>query len=220
MLIKVIDPDLTLQSPRAEVIDNCDELKQKGETVANASDELEPQGAHIADNCDHFEQRGESVITFDSIKTDVDDTFENFTQTMDSLPMRDSLTSTVLSQDVQHLWPDRCKSLRTGILNKAHIVYTRKVNDFSPALFEKIQTSSHHLSVCGGHPDISILQFQVKPYCEAIAFNIAVQLRCSLRKWKYRRSTLFSFRAWKFRQLTFFLFFCYHKTILILAFLF
>ncbi len=130
-------PDLKIQSPRAEVIDNCDELKQQGDTVTNDSDELEPQGAHIADDCDHLEPRGESVITSDSIKTDVDETFENFTQTMDSLPMSDSLTSTVLPQDVQYLWPDKCKSRRTGILNKAHIVSRRKFNDFSPALFKK-----------------------------------------------------------------------------------
>jgi hypothetical protein len=220
MLINVIDPDLTLHSPRAEVIDNCDALKQQGETVANDSDELEPQGAHIADDCDHLEQRSESDITSDSIKTDVDDTFENFTQTMECLPMSDSLTSTVLSPDVRYLWPDKCNLRRTGILNKAHIVYTRKFNDFYPALFKRLKTSSHTLSICGSHPDISILQFQLNPYCEAIAFHIAVQLRCSLRKWKYRRSTLFSFRAWKFRLLTFFSVFFYHETILILAFLF
>jgi len=56
--------------------------------------------------------------------------------------MSDSLTNTVLPQDIQYLWPDKCKSRRTGILNKAHIVSTRKFNDFSPALFKKMKTSS------------------------------------------------------------------------------
>ncbi|CAF3584517.1 unnamed protein product [Rotaria sp. Silwood1] len=59
--------------------------------------------ADIADDCDQLEQQGESVINYDFVTTDVEDTFEGFTRTMDSLTTDDSLINTDLSQDVQYL---------------------------------------------------------------------------------------------------------------------
>ncbi|CAF3925483.1 unnamed protein product [Rotaria sp. Silwood1] len=53
--------------------------------------------------CEQLEQQGESVINYDFVTTDVEDTFEGFTRTMNSLTTNDSLSNTDLSQDVQYL---------------------------------------------------------------------------------------------------------------------
>ncbi|CAF4253363.1 unnamed protein product, partial [Rotaria sordida] len=71
--------------------------------------EIPHQGANAADDCDQLEQQGESVINSDSVQTDVEDTFEGLTRTMDSLTSNDSLINIVLSSDVQYSWSDKYK---------------------------------------------------------------------------------------------------------------
>ncbi|CAF1460997.1 unnamed protein product, partial [Rotaria sordida] len=86
--------------------------------------EIPHQGVNVADDCDQLEQQGESVINSDSVQTDVEDTFEGLTRTMDSLTGNDSLINIVLSSDVQYLWSDKYKQRQPRILNKVHTVYS------------------------------------------------------------------------------------------------
>ncbi|CAF4387038.1 unnamed protein product, partial [Rotaria sordida] len=67
--------------------------------------DIQHQDADAADSCD-AQQQGESVINSDSVQTDIEDTFEDFTQPMDSLTGNDSLINIVLPHDVQYLWSD------------------------------------------------------------------------------------------------------------------
>ncbi|CAF5173576.1 unnamed protein product, partial [Rotaria sp. Silwood1] len=62
-------------------------------------------------------RQGESVIKYDLVTTDVEDTFEGFTRTMDSLTTDDSLINTFLPQDIQYLWSDKYKPCPPQILN-------------------------------------------------------------------------------------------------------
>ncbi|CAF4058617.1 unnamed protein product, partial [Rotaria sordida] len=68
--------------------------------------------------------QGEYVINSDSVQTDVEDTFEGLTRTIDRLTGNDSLINIVLSSDVQYSWSDKYKPAQPRILNKAHTVYS------------------------------------------------------------------------------------------------
>ncbi|CAF1454340.1 unnamed protein product, partial [Rotaria sordida] len=108
ILVNTNDFDLDIQHQDADAADSCD---------------TQQQGANVADVCDQLEQQGESVINSDSVQTDIEDTFEDFTRPMDSLTGNDSLINIVLPHDVQYLWSDKYKPRPPRILNKAHAVY-------------------------------------------------------------------------------------------------
>ncbi|CAF4329847.1 unnamed protein product, partial [Rotaria sordida] len=111
MLVNTNDFDLNIQhqDADADAADSCDKQQQ---------------GANVTDDCDHLEQQGESVINSDSVQTDIEDTFEDFTRPMDCLTGNDSLINIVLPHDIQYLWSDKYKPRQPRILNKAHTVYS------------------------------------------------------------------------------------------------
>ncbi|CAF1061324.1 unnamed protein product [Rotaria sordida] len=87
-------------------------------------DHYSPMLVNINDLDREIPHQGESVINSDSVQTDVEDTFEGLTRTMDSLTGNDSLINIVLSSDVQYSWSDKYKPRQPRILNKVHTVYS------------------------------------------------------------------------------------------------
>ncbi|CAF4144225.1 unnamed protein product [Rotaria sordida] len=162
--------------------------------------DIQHQDADAADSCD-TQQQGESVINSDSVQTDIEDTFEDFTRPMDSLTGNDSLINIVLPHDVQYLWSDKYKPRPPRILNKAPAVYNwnrynklhcNKDDSPPPTIQEnQFNTVSKEWNYTYNHG----LRFYF--------YNEMIQLRFSFRKWKYRLSTLFCFRKWKYRRVTF-----------------
>ncbi|CAF1197298.1 unnamed protein product [Rotaria sordida] len=95
--------------------DKCLHEREQGHyspMLVNINDldlETPRQGTNVADDCDQLEQQGEYVINSDSVQTDVEDTFEGLTRTIDRLTGNDSLINIVLSSDVQYSWSDKYK---------------------------------------------------------------------------------------------------------------
>ncbi|CAF1310029.1 unnamed protein product, partial [Rotaria sordida] len=85
--------------------------------------QLERQGVNAADDCAQLEQQCESVTTSDSVKTDVEDTSEGFTQTMDSLTADHSFINTVSPQNTLYFWSAKQKPRHSRILHKGRAVY-------------------------------------------------------------------------------------------------
>ncbi len=82
-------------------------------------------------------QQRESLMKSGSVKPDVKDAFEVFTQSMGSLTCDDSAINTVVPMDVQYLWSEKYRPRKPRVFNKVHTVcrYTFILNEIKQFSF-------------------------------------------------------------------------------------
>ena len=180
------------------------------------------------DDWDKLIQQRESVRKSGTVKPNVEDAFEAFARTMDSLTMDDSMANTFVPMDVQYLWSDKYRPRKPRVFNKVHTGYDwnqynkkhydtdnpppktvqgYKFNIFYPDLIDKTKSPSYGLTVCEDNRDFSILKFRAGPPYEDIAFKVVNKewdyshrhgFRCQFQNGIFQ--LWFHFRKWKYRR--------------------
>jgi hypothetical protein len=166
-------------------------------------------------------------MKFGSVKPDVEDVFEAFARSMESLTADDSIINTVVPMDVQYLWFDKRRLRKPRVFKKVHTDYDWNqyykqhhdidnspsiiIQDYDFRMFypnlNHHTTTSYNLTICEDTPDFSTLPFHAgSPYVDN-GFKIVRKERNHSYNHSFRYhfphaivQLWFYFRKWKYRS--------------------
>jgi hypothetical protein len=138
------------------------------------------------------EQQDDPFIKSDSDKTDIEDIFAPFVDSIGSFTADDPLINPVVQQYIQYLSSDKHLPRKPGVFKQVHPGcdwnhYNKKHHDtdnptqknvpgyefnmFYPDLGVQTKTPSYSLTVCEDNRDFSILKFPAGPSYDDIKFK-------------------------------------------------
>jgi hypothetical protein len=182
--------------------------------------DLEIQEQHTDEQADlrELEQQYEGVLKSVPVKNDVEDVFEVFVRSMNTLPADDTLMRTTVPPNVHPLSTDKTRPRKPRVFNKLYSDYDW--NQYNKKRYDPDIPIPYEYGVFTIVSTEGAYSYRYGSRC--YFQNGTCQLWFYYRKWKYRKLNYrkLNYHKWKNRRQTFFFFFSFivfiYESVLIL----